>query len=258
MKIPKIIHYCWFGPKPIPELELRCIESWQKVLPGHKLMFWNEATFNIDQHQFAKQAYENKYYTFVSDLVRVHVLSEYGGIYLDTDLEFFAGFEKIIMNDEVILGFENKKSIGTAIMASIPNHKIFIDFANHYKELSFISNSGDLQISANPSILAEILKQYKIDFNGEEQLTIGIHIYPRDYFFPKKIKDGRFRTTENTVAIHHFEGSWLTERQKKRGQNIFWIEVCRPILRGAKILLSNVISKDKTKIFENKIRNWLK
>lgn len=95
MEIPKIIHYCWFGPKPIPELELKCIESWQKFLPEYKLMFWNEETFNIAEHQFAKQAYENKYYAFVSDLVRAHVLFEYGGIYLDTDLEVMPGFEKV-------------------------------------------------------------------------------------------------------------------------------------------------------------------
>lgn len=258
MKIPKIIHYCWFGTKPIPDLELKCIESWRRFLPDYKLMFWNEGTFDLNNHHFAKQAYDNRYYTFVSDLARAHVLTEYGGIYLDTDLEVFSGFEELLKNDNVILGFENKTFIGTAMMASVPNHKIFIDFANHYKELSFISKSGDIQISANPSILAEILKQYKIDFNGEEQLTSGIHIYPRDYFFPKKLKEGHFRITENTVAIHHFEGSWLTERQKKRGKNIFWIEVCRPILRSTKNILAKVISKDKTKKIENKIRNWLK
>ena len=47
MKIPKIIHYCWFGPKPIPELELKCMQSWKKFLPDYKLMFWNEKTFDI-------------------------------------------------------------------------------------------------------------------------------------------------------------------------------------------------------------------
>jgi mannosyltransferase OCH1-like enzyme len=258
MKIPKIIHYCWFGPKPMPELELKCIESWQLFLPRYKLMFWNEETFNINQHEFAKQAYENKYYAFVSDLVRTQVLFEYGGIYLDTDLEVFSGFEKLIMNDEVILGFENKSFIGTAMMASIPNHKIFLDFANYYRDLSFISKKGDVQITANPSILAEILKQYDIVFNGKEQFASGIHIYSRDYFYPKKIKNGQFRITDNTVSIHHFEGSWLSERQKKRGQNIFWIEIIRPVLRSAMILLSNLISKDKTKLVENKIRNLLK
>lgn len=30
MSVPKIIHYCWFGPKEIPEMEQKCIASWKK------------------------------------------------------------------------------------------------------------------------------------------------------------------------------------------------------------------------------------
>ena len=26
--IPKIIHYCWFGGNPLPELAQKCIDSW--------------------------------------------------------------------------------------------------------------------------------------------------------------------------------------------------------------------------------------
>ena len=36
--IPKIIHYCWFGGKPIPKLEKRCMESWQRMLPEYKIV----------------------------------------------------------------------------------------------------------------------------------------------------------------------------------------------------------------------------
>jgi mannosyltransferase OCH1-like enzyme len=257
-KIPKIIHYCWFGAKPISELELRCIESWKKFLPNYQLMFWNENTFNLDKYHFAKQAYDKKYYAFVSDVVRVHVLAEYGGIYLDTDYEVFADFEKLLYNQEVILGFENKTLIGTAMMASIARHKIFIDFIEYYKVLSFISNNYDLQITANTSILSKILKQYDINFNGKEQIISNIHVYPREYFFPKKLKGGKFIITERTKAIHYFEASWLTNRQKRRGLNIFWIEVCRPLLRTSNKIVIKVFGNDKAIYFENKIRNLLK
>lgn len=26
MRIPKVIHYCWFGGNPLPELAQKCIE----------------------------------------------------------------------------------------------------------------------------------------------------------------------------------------------------------------------------------------
>ena len=32
----KIIHYCWFGGKPLPKLAQKCIKSWEKYLPDFK------------------------------------------------------------------------------------------------------------------------------------------------------------------------------------------------------------------------------
>lgn len=33
--IPKKIHYCWFGRGDMPELAIKCINSWKKYLPVH-------------------------------------------------------------------------------------------------------------------------------------------------------------------------------------------------------------------------------
>lgn len=258
MKIPKIIHYCWFGPKPIPELEQKCMESWNKYFPGYKLMFWNEQTFDIENYSFAKQAYEKGYYAFVSDFVRAHVLKQYGGVYLDTDLEVLSNYTGLFEGKDVVLGFETKSFVGTAMMAAVPDHRIFNEFVEYYKNLSFIGSNGDVQIIANPSILAGILIDYGISLNGEQQSVEGVKVYERELFFPKKIEDGKFRIVDKTVTIHHFEGSWLTPRQKRRGQNKFWIEVCRPILRTIKKGILWLLGNNKTKSIENKVRNWLK
>lgn len=258
MSIPKIIHYCWFGPKPIPELELKCIASWKLFFPDYTFMFWNEKTFDVNQYLFAKEAYEKNYYAFVSDFVRAFALNEYGGLYFDTDLEVLSNFEELLVGKKVVLGFENKSFIGTAMMATIPNHYIFNDFVEYYKNISFVNVKGDVQIIANPSILADILKKSDIKLNGEEQYVDGIQVYRREHFFPKKLGEGKFNLANETSTIHHFEGSWLTARQKRRGTNIFWIEVCRPFLRNCKSFLLKIIGQEKTKEIENKIRNWLK
>ena len=87
MSIPKIIHYCWFGDGPISPESRKCMESWKKYCPDYKIIEWNEQNFDISQNRYAQQAYEAKKYAFVSDYVRLAVLYEYGGIYLDTDVE---------------------------------------------------------------------------------------------------------------------------------------------------------------------------
>lgn len=58
--IPKIIHYCWFGGKPMPKLEKRCMESWQRMLPEYKIMRWDETTFDVYSHPFTAAAYKAK------------------------------------------------------------------------------------------------------------------------------------------------------------------------------------------------------
>ena len=234
------------------------MESWKKFLPDYKLMFWSEKTFDINEYSFTKQAYEKNYFAFVSDFVRAQALKEYGGVYLDTDLEVLSNFTELLQGKEVVLGFENKTFVGTAMMATISNHFIFNEFIEYYKNLSFVNSKGEIEITANPSILAEILKKINIQLNGEEQFFNGVKVYNREIFFPKKIDKNNFRITPQTQTIHHFGGSWLTNRQKKRGENIFWIEVCRPILRKCKNAIHFTLGKKKTKSIENKIRNWLK
>lgn len=71
MSVPKIIHYCWFGPKEIPEMEQKCIASWKKVLPDYKIMFWNEQNFDVNSVPYVREAYEKGKYAFVSDYVTI-------------------------------------------------------------------------------------------------------------------------------------------------------------------------------------------
>jgi mannosyltransferase OCH1-like enzyme len=58
--IPKIIHYCWFGKSPKPNHVLECIKTWKKYLPDYQIIEWNENNFDIDQHPYVQQAYEQK------------------------------------------------------------------------------------------------------------------------------------------------------------------------------------------------------
>ena len=46
-KIPKVIHYCWFGGKPLPQMAKKCIASWQKYMPDYEIRQWDESNFDI-------------------------------------------------------------------------------------------------------------------------------------------------------------------------------------------------------------------
>lgn len=258
IKIPKIIHYCWFGPNQLPKKEQSCMASWSKFFPDYEIKKWNESTFPLDKHPFAKQAYDIGKYAFVSDYVRAYVVYEQGGLYFDTDLEVKKDFSEFLKYSEGVLGFETSKYVGTAMMAFIPKHPIMNSFLNYYKNKNFVNERGQIEITANPAILKDILIDYGFVFNGEEQMVNNIFIYPRSHFFPKKISDGNFRITDETYTIHHFEGSWLTERQKKRGQNIIWRKIFRPVLRACMRIIKILLGDEKLKKIEMIVRNKLK
>ena len=72
--IPKIIHYCWFGGKPLPELAKKCIASWKKYCPDYEIKEWNESNFDLNACTYVKEAYDSKKYAFVSDYARFDIL----------------------------------------------------------------------------------------------------------------------------------------------------------------------------------------
>ena len=115
--IPKVIHYCWFGRGKMPEMALKCIESWKKYLPEYKIKEWNEDNFDLDMYPYVREAYDNRKFAFVTDVVRLYALYNEGGIYMDTDVEVLKSLDPFLHHN-AFSGFEDDKNIPTGIMAS--------------------------------------------------------------------------------------------------------------------------------------------
>lgn len=258
MGIRKIIHYCWFGNGEIPQKEKNCIESWKVYFPDYEFQLWNEENFNYQDCNFAKQAYENKKYAFVSDYARAKILYEYGGLYLDTDVKVLKDFRKLLENFDAVAGFERKAFVGTAVIGCQKHDKIIKKLLKYYETHDFVQADGSFDNIANVSILTDILKDNGLILGGAEQQVDGYHIYNRELFYPKKMNETDFQVTENTVAIHMCSNSWLSERERKRGNNKFWIEVVRPILRQLRAIGIKCVGKERIRKIEIKIRNMIR
>ena len=90
--IPKKIHYCWFGNSERPKVIQDIMKSWNK-LQGFEIIEWNETNIDLKEHPYLEKSYNEGKYAFVSDYVRLKVLYEEGGIYLDTDVEVKKNFD---------------------------------------------------------------------------------------------------------------------------------------------------------------------
>ena len=215
MSIPKVIHYCWFGRGELPTLEKKCIASWKKYCPDYKIVCWNEDNFNINQNKYAKEAYEAKKWAFVSDYVRLKVLYEEGGIYLDTDVEIIKSFDSLI-KDMGYMGFDDVGIVSTGLgFACEKGNELIGEILKDYDNISFKLSDGTFDLTPCPKRNTQTMERLGFDVNIKDQVFMGIHIYPEDYFCPIKYYTGKKIITSNTHSIHHFCASWTSATSKR-------------------------------------------
>ena len=208
--IPKVIHYCWFGGNPLPELAIKCIKSWKEYLPEYDIKEWNESNFNLNSFTFTREAYDAKKYAYVTDVVRLYALKTEGGIYMDTDVEILKNLD-VFLKHTAFSGFESDKSIPTGIMASEKNGAWASDMLIYYSDKKFIDKSGKPILKTNVVVISEMMKNKGIQLNNTlQEIQDYITFYPSDYFCPKSPSNGEINLTVNSYCIHHFAGSWAS------------------------------------------------
>lgn len=215
----KIIHYCWFGDKPLPSLAKKCIKSWKKYLPGYEIMCWSEKNFDVNSTKFSKDAYENKKWAFVSDVARIYALKEYGGIYMDTDMMITKDVSEIIKS-EFFVGWESELNVAVGVLGvKEKHHPVIEELYDFYSRTSL--NMTDLFSQSIPRLLSTILRRkYNLqsDHLHNQYLEDGIVVYARDYFYPISSDNSPDMFTENTCMIHYYTGSWLPRSQRIRNR----------------------------------------
>ncbi len=229
--IPKKIHYCWFGGSTKPESVIKCIESWKKYCPDYELIEWTENDIDITDNKYTKQAYEMKAWGFVPDYLRLLIIYNHGGIYLDTDVQIIKSFDSLLSLN-AFAGFEDKEYVnlgsGFGAEKEFPFLKMHME---QYKNLSFINEDSTLNRTPSPQYTTQLLKEHSLnECNGTIQNVYGVTIFPPEYFCPKDFETGFVRITKNTYSIHQFDGSWCTDEELEY-KNKRWKEARKDYIR---------------------------
>lgn len=214
MSIPKIIHYCWLSQDEFPELIQKCIDSWKEKLPDYEIKCWNTLNFDVNICRYTSEAFQEKKYAFVSDYVRLYALYNEGGIYLDSDIEVIKSFDDLL-NNRAFTCFENDHSVAAWIFGSEKGNPLFKEFMDYYKDRKFILEDGKYDLTPNPVAITATCVEKGLKLNGTLQKLSDITIYPQEYFCPYNRATEELNCTENTYAIHYFNGAWISKEKKQ-------------------------------------------
>lgn len=207
--VPKKIHYCWFGGNPLPDSAKKCIESWRKFCPDYEIIEWNESNFDVNCCNYVREAYQAKKWAFVSDVARLYIIAQNGGIYLDTDVEIVKPFDSLLEN-EGFMGFESKEFVALGLgFGAVEGNRLVQELADAYRSLSFIKADGSYNLKPIPQYTTEILKRHGLQPNGQYQVIDGIAMLPMEYLCPFEFTTGKMKITPNTYSIHWFDASWM-------------------------------------------------
>lgn len=244
MKIPKIIHYCWFGPGFMPRQHKDMVRQWKKLMPDYTFMKWDETTFDIHCCSYTERAYEEGKYAFVSDVARCRALADYGGIYLDTDVSVYKRLDPYLQHaffsaneihqdyytlgkdslDENYLPIDMEEDVPcfgllSSIIGAEPNHPIILDALEYYgvtegvRGLRIATNvaGGGLFVVID-GLLARIATTYGYRFIDEKQvLEHDAIIYPTGIFGYEGAPNQNY-----SVSYHYSLNSWWPKTKEEQ------------------------------------------
>jgi hypothetical protein len=226
-KIPKTIHYCWFGGSPIPDQFLEYMKSWKKYCPDYEIVRWDESNYDYKKNEYMYEAYKQKKWGFVPDYARLDIINTYGGVYLDTDVELVRSIDDLLC-DEAFCGFESggflANGLGFGAEAGFPHIEGQMEA---YGKLSFVNPDGSLNMTPGPRYQSEYFRSKGVRLDNSLQKLDGITLYPSDVLAPLGFYNETPHLTGNTYSIHHYAATWFSqsrnEERRRIAQGYAWL-----------------------------------
>ena len=190
--IPKIIWAFW-DSKEMPELVKICINNWKELHPDFEINILNNETIHTFLPNFPKLKDFNP--VFKSDLLRLSLLKEYGGIYLDASV-----FLNQRLDQYISFYIENNLDLLVFSSEGHPNDKKYPITENWF----IISEKNNLFIEKWLFYVTEVFlsNDFESYFKKNETRKMAynsVNETKRDYFFSYMASQLVMREITNTT-----------------------------------------------------------
>jgi hypothetical protein len=261
--IPKIIHYVWLGHGLMPQSQKDCIRSWQEYMPDYEIKLWNESNFDLSISPYCLEAYKLKKYGVAVDVIKLSVLNEFGGIYMDTDVEVYKSLEPFLKysafsglelypnefekegrhlldeNMQPIVKGTNIPYCGilSSIIGAEPQNPYIQKMLDFYKNRPALNENGEFNLIVLDGAMATLAVEQGFQYEDKYQNLKDIVIFPSSVFAYAGI------ARQNSAYTYHYTAwSWNPKTTK---QKIFiWLDklgILKPYRKIKRRIKSNLL-----------------
>jgi glycosyl transferase-like sugar-binding protein len=224
-RIPRVFHQIWVGGRPFPEKYKEWQKTWQSV-PGWNYKLWTDKDVETFEFPNKDRYYREKNMGARADILRLAILEQFGGVYIDTDFEclkpeyfnllnssydFFAGFISLDLGE---------LQIANGIIGSIPHHPILVESIKTLATLPEGNAGKDTLTNNGPGLITKMILLHANKVHRDV-------VFPCTYFLPLgryQMNKQQYKSMPNNIAkleklkldscrpeslaIHWWEGSW--------------------------------------------------
>jgi N-terminal domain of galactosyltransferase/Glycosyltransferase sugar-binding region containing DXD motif len=203
--IPRILH------RVVPEEPDDQAELWwaqfRDLHPGWELRTWRDP---IDPGPFPLTSphwHLVSHGAQLADLVRLEVLWNQGGIYVDQDIQPFRPFDSLLPLS-AFAAWEDHHRVPNAVLGAVPGHPAIRECIDLAVE-RLIAGEKDVATATGPGVLTAVLP-----WRADVLLLPPGSFYPVHYTEARLLRRFNAGTQPWAFAAHHWWGSWLPEQRR--------------------------------------------
>lgn len=195
--IPKKIWTVWIAEIPLPDKYKAACDTHDIEGYEHQVVTLADALQLSTKYRYLHEAIAAKKYIKVSDFMRMWILANNGGIYLDCDITVLKPFDDLL-NNRMFVGREDDRVLANSVIGAEKGHPLLLKYLDMVQD----NFKGDGQFIFEPA--ERLFCDLVMGYYGH----VGpVTTYSPEYFFPFD-ENRKGEITENSYTDHGFTRSW--------------------------------------------------
>jgi hypothetical protein len=195
--IPRIIHWLWLGPDPVPGIFTHYFDSWRRHHPSWDLRTWRDDTLPplSCQAECAQASFKLRY-----DIVRLELVRQFGGVILDMDVEAIRPIDPLLVGVSGFIGRIGSEHVGNQVLGAVPQHPFFTEAVARLR--ATVGGDDSTSDTAGKGFLKKLLAEH----------PEGMTVFPPEtfHFQPSFEPPKRPDDFPRVYAVHHELATYAT------------------------------------------------